>query len=434
MTQAEMVPAPEGSPVGPSGLVVTGNDPVAAILANLKTNGAKPNTPPAKPAAAAAVPAPVVQVAPVAPVVVAPKAEASEEFTPEITGGIPAPIVEEDPAAGIPDEPEAATLSSNFKLLKGTYRKTREELSAARATAEKLERKVKDYEEGKLVPEVLAKTDAELNRLRSLEKIHSLKTSTEYQEKIVKPLNTKAQRAKELAAEYSIPAEQTDAFLREALNIKEEPKLNRFIMEHFDELAGREFKDLVTGIKGVNAQAKDMEAEPARHLEQMQQEQASLRAVQEGKRRELIKNTSRDAWVKTQNKIRAEGRIQELIMREGDTKHNEEVAGPLLTQAAKDYGFIVKRLADLGVSELPEDLASMLAEMASYTQASATAIWSRNNAVDRAEKVVENNKAMAGYARPAIGSSGSGVPKAAPAAAPKDTLTAVAEFTKSLVR
>lgn len=355
-------------------------------------------------------------------------------FLPEAPVETPAPEAPVEPTSETeaPTDADQTEPSVSFKptqaeSLSALRKSMLEEKKRAKALEEekqKLESKLKGYETGSEVPEIVSKKDQEIQRLSLYEKLHNLKGSEEYRTKFIEPLNQKQEQLKQLAADYKIPPN----VIMEGMKHTNRADLNRFLAKHFDDVGALEAKELLGEIQKISKEAHEAEKQPEQALAQMQAEHQQVHQAQEIKRVETIANRSKSAWVRALEAVRKEGKAQELILREGDTEHNEKVAKVVLNAASTEFGKMVKILGENGIKDLPDDVSFALAKMTLLAHASAIAINSREHMREEYEKVMKNVQRDSLHARPPIGSSGVNR-GATPAPAPKlpSSPTAAAE-------
>lgn len=328
------------------------------------------------------------------------------------------------------EEGEATlTIEENLKRMRTRNQETHKELEAKKKEAEDLRKKVEELETGKVIPTILQEKENEIQRLSSFEKIVSLKTSKEYQEAFVKPLNDKSLRLKEIAADYNIPEE----VMKKAVGITNRADLNRFLSNHFDDVGALEVKEIIRDIQGITTKAREAESTPDKILADLQESNKRVQEVRNQERRQKIDTTAKQGWGNALTKIHKNNAAVELITKEGDDQRNQVVI-PILSQAATEYGKTVKYLADLGVEHIPEELAEALSSAFLYSHAYAFSAQTRDAVLKHADELEKNTKRTNGMYRPAIGggtvssSSSSGAP-----ATPRDALTNAQELRKKVM-
>ena len=99
-------------------------------------------------------------------------------------------------------------------------------------------------------------------------------------------------------------------------------------------------------------------------------------------------------------KIQEEGNVPELIERESDPEYNKKVVTPIRDAAAKEYGKMIKDLADHGLEDLPQPLAFALARMVHLAHASAVSLDRARAAEKELAEVTSNMKRTTNYIRP----------------------------------
>lgn len=354
---------------------------------------------------------------------------AVREVEPEFGFDAPKEEKDESPEGAKDPEPEGGVLpdaeasengpennvAENFKKLRTKLRETFGLIQEKETRISELEKKVKDYETGAVFPEIIQKNENEIQRLSHFEKLHSLKTSREYHETFVKPAEAITTKLREFAADYEVPGH----ILNQALNLTSNADLNRFLSAHFDGAGALEVKNLVTQLRDIETKRIQAESAPATELARIHAETEQRRITRDAERKSKISSTAKNAWMESGHRIKEEGIMQELILRDNDPVHNEKVALPILTAASKEYGRIVTMLAEAGLEELPGDLAHALAQMTKRAHAASAAAASRDYALksrEELEKTIQNDTRLS---RPRVGgghgisvsANGSGAPK-----------------------
>lgn len=318
------------------------------------------------------------------------------------------------------NDEKAPPVAENFKRLRLKLKETAHSLKEAKSAQAETVKELEGYKTGSVLPEVLMEKENRIAELERYEKLHSLKTSKEYQEKFVQPLSGLRNKLHEMAADYELPKEVMD----QALGIRNKAELNRFLANNFDEVGALEAKQVINQINSIQEDARDAEAEPAKALDNLIEEHARVDEFRDAERRSRIADISKDTWVESLVSIREEGKIPELIMKESDPTHNDKFVKPILQAAASEYGRLVRALAEGGLKTMPKDLGYALARMVQLAHASAVSIESRAAAMKHAEDLERNIDRTASYYRPQIGSAGGGVSGSPDTKAPSSPLEA----------
>lgn len=286
----------------------------------------------------------------------------------------------------------------NFKKVRTKLSETTKALKEKEARNAELEAKIQAYETGAELPDVMSAKDEEIARLSRFEQLHSLKTSKAYKEAFITPIETAKAQLKAIAKDYGYP----EGVIEQAINISNKAELNRFLARHFDEVGALEVKGVVSKIQDIHSQAVQAETAPAQELARLEAQHAEAIEQQRNQEKSLIAQTSKRAWVDALLGIRAEGKVHELIPREGDTEHNEKFVKPILAAAATEYGKLVRALTDSGLKSLNPDAAKQLAAICQRAAASGTAFASRDALIKELEGY-SNNSGTRKYGRPALG-------------------------------
>lgn len=310
---------------------------------------------------------------------------------------------------GVDEEPEELkTLTDpsaeNFKKVRGIVKETKKQVKELTAKYQEAEQKLKTY-----VPvDALIEKDKEIEKLSKWEKLHNLKSSTEYQEKYVAPINEKHTKLKEIFKDYGVPEESLDSVVKEAVGLTNTAQLNSFLSDHFsDQLGAKEAKDLIGSLRTLEHEAKEAEKQPENVLQTLKEQNEVVNQRREAERREQISTTARSAWEESVLEIRKEGQITELIHRDDDPEFNANYPEKLLKQAASEFGKLITEMAKDGAKPSKE-VARALARMTLLSQTAGVAIVTRNRAMENAETLTKNATRTNGLFRPTIGGGGRG--------------------------
>lgn len=384
-----------------------GESPLDFIRKNLRSAGAvevpRAEEPPPEPAASEV------------------KAEAAPESAPESSDEISYDLHPEDKeapakeAAKEPAEEVVTDKEENFKLLRKKLGETTSELKAKDKVTKELEERVKKYETGAELPDVLKQKDAEIERLSRFEKLVSLKTSPAYKEAYIKPLEAAKESLKKIAEDYAIP----EAVLEEAETFTNVKDLNQFLLNHFDEVGVRDVKDIISKIQTIKSSATEAEKEPLDALAELEKSYEQVETQRKIQATSRIIETSKDAWVDSLLHIKREGKIQELIHKDNDPEYNKTIVEPILQQASSEYGRLVRMLVDGGMEKLPKDVAFALARLVHLAHVSAISIEERRKGREELEEIKETAERTTRYTRPALGSSMGGAGGGAEIEAPR---------------
>lgn len=321
-----------------------------------------------------------------------------------------------DPEEIVPEE--LAPLKQSYQNLLKKHKETKKTYIETLKAKEEFETKVKDYEAGAMVPEVLQQKDHEIQRLSAYEKLFNFKGSKAYKEQIAEPLTNTRNEIKKYFTEYGIP----ENVIEKAESFTSRADRNRFLSDHFDIVGAQEVGQLLDKSANLRTKAVDIEKEPSRFMNEMEAEHARISEAKEFQRKELIGAKAKDAWAKAVMKIRADGKFKELIPKINDDEYNKKFVFPLMTQAAGEYGKIVTKLAEKGITELDDDTATYFAMMSLYAHSSVVAAETRDAAIKEANAATAGTKIGNGYFRPAIGGGVPSMGSSAPAAPARPTL------------
>ena len=319
--------------------------------------------------------------------------------------------------AGEDDAPIPANhpIAENFKKLRKVYKENKEKYKELEARAQASEQKVKEYETGAAVPEIVQQLENKVAAASKYEKLHNLKMSDEYTEEFVKPLEDTRNQLKVIAKDYELP----ESVIDEALTYTNQAQLNGFLSEHFDSIGATEVKQLISKAKDISVRAKAAESEPEAIMQRLKEEHEARKAILDEQRIGKITATAKSAWAEAIEDLQKEGKMTEIIHRPDDPEHNEFFVKPILQQAGQEYGKIVTMLTKAGLRELPTEVSKALAAMTARAHASAVAVASREAAVAELGEMQQVINRITNAKSPSIGSAsgrGSGEP---PSAAPK---------------
>lgn len=318
----------------------------------------------------------------------------------------------ETPEPNFEDETvEIAPEAVNFKKLRTKYKATSKTLKEREEETVSLRTKLKSYEEGEATPEVVRTLKERIEKLEPLEKIHNIKSSDAYRERIVTPMQNKTAELTALATDYGIPNE----VIEEAIDITNAKDLNRFVLNNFgDEVGALEAKNKIVEIQKLRNEAKTLEKEPDTYAEKLEREYQVANQAKDIERKNKIVSTSRSAFGESLNEILSKGEVRELMPRDNDPEYNERYGPALQAKAAENYGQMVRELAELGVKDLPPATAKALSNFALYGIAGMVATKRAEAAEKYIEEMERNSIRTTKYLRPGIGGSGGGQVAAPP--------------------
>lgn len=312
-------------------------------------------------------------------------------------------------------EPAPGSLSANYKILKTTYKETKQNLLKLSEEKARVEKELEDYKTGVVVPQVLQEKENEIARLQSYERLFNVKGTKAYKEQVLDPLVQNQNELKQLFKDYEIPEDQITAF--SALTNRADR--NRFLSDHFDQRGADQAEQLLQKGAAFKQRAKDLETGAASAVQELEAEHQRIEAARDVERKAKIAENAKDSWVRAIHKIRSEGKIKELIPKSNDPEFNQNIVNPILTAASVEYGKFVSHLAASGVKELTPEMAEYAARMSLLAHASAVTTATRDAALEHAAELEAANKRNNVFIRPTIGG---GVPRPSTAPAPKQTL------------
>lgn len=291
----------------------------------------------------------------------------------------------------------------SIKDLRRKESEARETLLAREAELTAAREKLEKYEKGEEVPEPIKER---LTNLEKIEKIHSLKTSPEYQRNFVEPEEQLCTEAVALAEKYQVDPTVLD----EAVQLEDEKQLNQFLRKHFDDVGALEVKNVIKKIEDIRAKATEAEKEPVQTLQTLRQEYQRTQVTQETERVESIKTNSERGWVDALSELRESGQFPELMLI-GDPEHDNRVK-EVIKEVATEYGRFVTNLANEGIKKLNPDLAKINAKRYILSEITSINSLSRAQHHQRAEEVVSERRRTNSLVRPPVGMRTGGAPAA----------------------
>lgn len=340
----------------------------------------------------------------------------------------PAAVREEAPAVEDDAVDPLTPVEVNFKKVRDSYKQTKAELEAVRARQKEVETELENYKTGKKLPDTLQKQEAELARLSVFEKIHSLKTSNEYNKKFIEPLKETDLLLKQAFKDYEIPEEEVDYFR----GLRTEAQKNRYLEERFDTLKGLEIKDLVKREGIIFAGMREAEKEPAQALTSLLQESENNRLATAGHKRAISQERIREGWSKSLGRVAADERFKTLRVQEGNPKYNEEVVRPIHSQAAQESAKFFQLLLDAGLPEITPEIAEYVSYANILSHGAGLTLNQLTNSLNHIKTIERNTQRTNAAFRPPI-AQGTGLPQQSTGPRPRlDAGAAAAQLTNQV--
>jgi len=295
------------------------------------------------------------------------------------------------------------TSAENFKKLRTKLKSVNTEYKTTLQELESLRKKVTDYDTGLATPAQLQEYQDRIQVLEVYEKMYNLKSSPAYVEAIAKPLQDTKTKLIDIAKDYEVDLKVLD----EAFSATNRAELNRLLTDHFDEVGALEVKSLIGKMKELQSKAEEAEKEPATVLQRLHTQ--TQQAIEEKRKLEVqdITNISKSAWVESLTSLREEDHVG-LSFRDGDTQHNETVARPILNKAGRDYGVVVKALADHGLKALPKEVSYVIARSIQLAHESAYLRHENNTLKEEVQALSKRVGNLNNLNRPGGANSGAG--------------------------
>lgn len=294
-------------------------------------------------------------------------------------------------------------LSKSLNETQKTLKEKEDELKARDEKIAEREKEIEDYKTGKIFPDVVIEKENRIKELERYEKIHALKSSPQWVETRVKPMQEKKERMLAVAAEYEIPPEEAQQVINKALSIDNPADRSRFLSSHFEDIDALEVKTLIKDYHSLAQEARQAEIEPEKILQELTQQTQQINHDKEVKRRSTIAQKAEKGWIDSLLKIREEGKILEFIPKADDKEYNEKYIDPIQKAASTEFGKLIANLTELGLPDLPEELSTGLAKMVQLAHASALSIETRSTAVSAAQELMKNTRRMNNFIRPPVG-------------------------------
>lgn len=323
------------------------------------------------------------------------------EAPPEEPSPEEAPSEEEET---LPEETEEASKAESIKALRTLVGEGKKKYKALETEKAALQKKIEAYESGAEVPEVLKTLKQRVEELEPLEKIHRLKSSRAYNEKLVKPIKNLETKLVALGEQENIPEE----VMRELPKLKGSAR-NDFLSEHFNTAGIIDAKAILEPLDKLNEELKAAEEEPTKALSALETKSSAEYEARKEARKAKFASKAKSTWVESLTKLRKEGKAEMLIPRDGDDEHNKKFVFPLQAKAATDFGKFVDAFEELGMEDLPDQIAGPIANMVILAHSAATANAALKLMTEKYEELLSSTKRINPLFRPSIGGgAGSG--------------------------
>jgi len=311
----------------------------------------------------------------------------------------PAIVTEED------DFDNATPVEVNFKKVRTKFKETKKELEDLRAKHQEVTTEVEDYRKGKKLPDALQNQEAEIARLRVFEKVHSLKTLNEFQQKFIEPLKEIDSLLKQAFRDYEIPEDEIDTFR----GLRTEAAKNRFLEERFDTLKALEIKELSKKEGILLTGMKQAEKEPEQALTGLLQEAENKRLATAHQKRTISQERIREGWQKSLDRVYSDERFKTLKPQPGNEKYTQEVVKPIHTHAAQQSAQFFQLLLDAGLPEITPEIAEYVSYQSVLSHGAGLTLNQLTNTLQYVKTIEQNTARMNGVYRPPVG-QGTGNP------------------------
>jgi len=285
----------------------------------------------------------------------------------------------------------------SFKGLRQKVTRAKNELEETKKILLEKETYIEKIKKGEEEIEPLKVLKEENQKLAKYRDMYDLETSPDYISQYVEPINQAKEELKKYAEEYSVPIEELESILdSESIS-----KTNKFLSEHFDAIGGVQVKSIIDTIKSKRLQQLQARETPRNTLERLKNDSIEAMRAQEIERVSKINTNAHTSWTKTLTALQSTGKYPELTFR-GDPTHDEYVK-TVMENAASRYGSIVTKIANLGLKDLPEDLANEIAAVCSLSEASGAMAESRDHIFNEHLKVVGDARRRSNFESPPLG-------------------------------
>lgn len=324
------------------------------------------------------------------------KVEVKSEFNPlsEEEQKVTSPVVEDDL------EENKNPLEVNIKKIRDNLKSERQARKAKEEEALRFQTELEEYKTGKKLPDTLQNQENEIARLKIYEKVHGLKTSPEYHEKYVSPINQVRGEQDMLLEEYEIPKEVFNQI--RGLKLKEQ---NQFLSENFDTTAQIKMRSLLDNEGKLYREMEEANKEPELALNRLLQEAETAKAMRVKNQREGIQHSFRESWGRTLTGIKEQGQFEELIHRPNDTDYNSRVVNPIIQGAATEAGKLMTMLVEDGLTKIRPEVGEFISKMTLLAHSSALNAHTREVALKHARELEKNQNRVNNILRPSIGGS-----------------------------
>ncbi len=288
--------------------------------------------------------------------------------------------------------------ADSIKALRQKSNELKQQLEAKEEQILEREERLQRYEKGEILSDTVKSKLERVSQLEQYEKLHALKTTPEFQETYVQPIEELKQKAQSIAEDYKLPI----GVIEKAYHIHNQKERNAYLMSHFDTIGATEVTELISDMKEAINDKERAELEPQEALRAILETKQQNESVSNAQRLAAVERNANSGWTDSLVELTTSGEYPELTYT-GDPEHDNKYVKPVLEEAAKEFGRFVKSLAALGARDLPPELAKIVAKRFQLSQASAVMAASRAHHYTRAEEVISSARRTAPLLRPQIG-------------------------------
>lgn len=289
------------------------------------------------------------------------------------------------------------TKEDSIKDLRKKAEDTQKKYEAVETEVSTLKEQLQKYESGEAVPAVVETYKSQIAELEKFRDLYDLESSPDYIKKYVEPIQTTKEKLNPILEEYGVPYEA----LEEVFLSGSEKQLNTFLTQHFDGVAAGEIKGFLSGIRQLRVEGENAKKAPKESLTRLLADTEAINHQKNIERAGKIDRSARISWEKSLGKLQAEGKYPELVLK-GDPEH-DHYSRPIVENSAKEFGVLVTWLANNGLSDLPEEIAGILATRFALSDAAAIMAESRSQMFNEYDKVVTKAKATNRFENPPVG-------------------------------
>lgn len=245
-------------------------------------------------------------------------------------------------------------LSGALKRLKDL----RAEMRVLKAEHGEMYSRVQEYESGIEVPEAQKNLLERIEQLEKYEKIHSYKTSKEFLETRIAPLNGAIGKAKSIAEQYKVDPRWIDKLV----NIKDVKERNTQISKLFDSVTGLEVLKHITEAQTIKGKIDSESEDPLQGITRITQEASSIREQRKAEVSRKVSVSAKASWVSSLTELKASPDMARALFDTTDKEFHGKVVVPILRQAASEYSKVINQMLASGAEDIPQTTLNAIAK------------------------------------------------------------------------